>query len=64
MKRFVIRDSEAGNVIESCNTLEHARMTVERFKQEDLFDLSDFIPQGRTENFYEIYDSINDKIVE
>lgn len=54
MKRYVIRDREAGNIIESFNSLNEAQKCVDLFEQEDrIQDI--FEP-----NFYEIYDTIKE----
>lgn len=56
-KEFVIRDREAGNVIEQYNTLEEARLALTKFKEHDKKE-GIFIP-----NFYEIYDSEKEEVV-
>lgn len=48
---IVIRDREAGNVIETFDTVEEAKKTLEKYIAEDEKDR-----YGDTEDFYEIYD--------
>ena len=47
---IVIRDREAGNVIEHFNTVEEAKKTLERYEEQDKKD------GVYVEDFYEIYD--------
>lgn len=58
MKRFVIRDSEAGNRIDYFDTFEEAFEMLKQYEEEDKKE------ETYTENFYEIYDLINEKIVD
>lgn len=51
MKRYVIRDREAGNIIESFTHLSEAKKCVELFETEDRIN-NTFEP-----DFYEIYDT-------
>lgn len=57
-ERFLIRDSEAGNIISSAPTLAEAQNIVGRFEAEDRKD-DIFV-----ENFYEIFDSNNEEIIQ
>lgn len=56
--RYIIRDREAGNVIDYFSTLAEARKAIEAYersdKTEDIYE----------ENFYEIYDSRAEEIVD
>ena len=56
--RYIIRDREAGNVIDYFSTLAEARKAIEAYersdKAEDIYE----------ENFYEIYDSRAEEIVD
>lgn len=55
--RFIIRDSQAGNEIESFDTLEEAKKAKLKFEKEDQ-------DEGiAEEGFYEIYDSEKEEIV-
>ena len=56
--KIVIRDREAGNVIEHFNTVEEAKKTLERYEQDDRKDGS------YTEDFYEIYDLDTNTVLE
>lgn len=48
MKKYIIQDREAGNVIEETDTLEQAERVVERYEEDD-------ISEGTyTPDFYEI----------
>jgi hypothetical protein len=51
--RFQIRDSEAGNVIESFNTIEGCEQCIKEYEIED----------EEAIGFYEIYDTINEEII-
>ena len=55
--RYVIRDREAGNVIDKFETLDDARKTLADYEENDK-KVGTF-----EEDFYEIYDSENDEIV-
>lgn len=56
--RFITRDREAGNEIERFETLELAKKAVAEYeatdKEEDTF----------TEDFYEIYDAEEEKVID
>ena len=55
--RFVIRDREAGNVIEECTKIDTARKLLDLFENQDKAD-------GTYEkDFYEIYDTEKEEIV-
>lgn len=55
---YIIRDREAGNVIEECATIEEARETICRYEADDR-------KNGIYEaNFYEIYNSETEEIEE
>lgn len=56
--RFITRDREAGNEIERFETLEEARKAIADYEATDKAD------ETYTEDFYEIYDSQSEKIVE
>ena len=56
-KRFITRDSEAGNIIDEFDTLEEARAAIERYEAEDKQN-GDYAP-----DFYEVYDSEKGEIV-
>ena len=49
---YLIRDYEAGNIIESCNTLEEAQTIVKQYEMQDKADGT------FTEDFYEIVNVI------
>ena len=51
MKNYIIRDREAGNIIDTFNTIEEAKNQLEIWENEDKKDGS------YTENFYEIVES-------
>ena len=55
---IVIRDREAGNVIEHFNTVEEAKKTLERYEEQDKKD------GVYVEDFYEIYDLDDEEEVE
>lgn len=57
MKKFLIRDAEAGNPIQSFDTLEDAKEVLAEFLEEDAKD-------GFTDNIYEIYDTEENEIIE
>lgn len=46
---FVVRDREAGNIIEYCGTYEEAKKLITQYEEEDMND-NIFEP-----NFYEIF---------
>ena len=54
---FWIRDSIAGNKINEFTTIEEARMEIQKYEKEDKED------GFYEEDFYEIYDEENEKIV-
>lgn len=56
--RFITRDREAGNEIERFETLEEARKAIEDYEATDKAD------ETYTEDFYEIYDSQEEVMVE
>lgn len=56
--RFITRDREAGNEIERFETLEEARKAIADYETTDKAD------KTYTEDFYEIYDSQLEMIVE
>ena len=56
--RFITRDREAGNEIERFETLEEANQAVANYEATDKAD------ETYTEDFYEIYDSQLEKVVE
>lgn len=56
--RFITRDREAGNEIERFATLEEARKAIKSYEETDKAE------ETYTEDFYEIYDSYNEKVVE
>lgn len=56
--RYVTRDREAGNEIEHFNTLLEARNAIEEYERKDKED------EIYEENFYEIYDTVEEEIVE
>lgn len=58
MKRYIIRDREAGNVIEECDTLEEAVHIIS-----DEYELMDNIKGTYTPNFYEIYDTVKEEVL-
>lgn len=55
--RYVIRDSEAGNEIEECDSLNEAKKILRKYEQTDREE------NIYTEGFYEIYDRENEEIV-
>ena len=55
---IVIRDREAGNVIEHFNTVEEAKKTLKRYEEQDKKD------GVYVEDFYEIYDLDDEEEVE
>lgn len=57
MKKFLIRDAEAGNPIQSFDTLEEAKEVLAEFLEEDAKD-------GFKDNIYEIYDTEENEIIE
>ena len=57
MKRYIIRDREAGNIIEQFSTIEEAK---KKLKEYENADKSEGI---YTENFYEIYDTKKEEIL-
>ena len=56
--RYVIRDSEAGNEIEECDSLKEVKKILSEYEQIDREE------NTYTEGFYEIYDRENEEIVE
>lgn len=56
--RYITRDKEAGNKIEEFPTLEEARAAIDSYEEQDKSD------DTYTVDFYEIYDTENEKIVE
>ena len=50
---YLIRDYEAGNLIESCNTLEAAQAIVKQYEMQDKADGT------FTEDFYEIVNAVD-----
>ena len=57
MKRYIIRDREAGNIIEECDTLEEAVDIIDQYELED-------DEEGiYTPNFYEVYDSEKEEVL-
>ncbi|MBP3801065.1 MAG: hypothetical protein J6I85_03405 [Clostridia bacterium] len=58
MKRFIIRDREAGNIIDSFDTFNEAEKKLKSYEEEDKKE------NIYSENFYEIYDSKLDKAVD
>lgn len=58
LKPYVVRDREAGNVIDEFNTLEEAKGTVIEYEDEDRNN-GDYTP-----DFYEIYNKLTEKIVD
>lgn len=58
MKRYVTRESVAGNVIEWFNTIEEAKKAIHKYEEEDKRD-GYFEP-----DFYEIYDNVKEEIIE
>lgn len=58
LKPYVVRDREAGNVIDEFNTFEEAAGTVIEYEDADRED-GDYTP-----NFYEIYNKLTEKIVQ
>lgn len=50
---YLIRDYEAGNLIESCNTLEEAQAIVRQYEKQDKADGT------FTEDFYEIINAVD-----
>lgn len=55
--RYVIRDREAGNIIDERETLEAAKEVLVEYEEQDKADGT------YTENFYEIYDTVNEETV-
>ena len=55
---YITRDSEAGNEIERFETLEEAREALKQYEKSDIEDGT------YTEDFYEIYDSEAEVVVE
>lgn len=55
--KYQVRDSEAGNVIETYASLEEARKAIDEFEKKDKEE-STFEP-----NFYEVYDVVNESVV-
>lgn len=51
MKRYIIRDREAGNIIETTNDISEAKNILKKFESEDKAE------DIYEENFYEIYDT-------
>lgn len=56
-KKFIVRDSIAGNVIEYFNSLEEAKKCIK------LFEIQDKREGIYTPNFYEIYDTEKEEII-
>lgn len=56
-QRYIIRDREAGNYIDSFNTLEEAKEVIAMYEEADKAD------ECYEEDFYEIYDSVKGEIV-
>ena len=54
---FSIRDRQCGNVIDSFDSLEAAMYTLNEYEEADKLD------NIYEENFYEIFDTINNEIV-
>lgn len=54
---FEIRDRQGGNVIDSFDSLEAATYALNEYEEADKLD------NIYEENFYEIFDTINNKIV-
>ena len=50
VKRYAVRDHEAGNVIDECDNLIEAQDLIDQYEYDDKED------ETYTENFYEIYD--------
>lgn len=57
MKKFVIRDREAGNIIDYFNTLKEAKAMLDEYERQDKLD-GVYINE-----FYEIYDIETKKII-
>ena len=57
MKRFLTRDTEAGNVIESFDTITEAKEAIRDYEEEDM------ITGLYTPDFYEVYDAINETVL-
>ena len=57
MKRFIVRESEAGNDIDSFDTPEEAIECVDKFEQQDEEDGT------YVAGFYEVYDNESEKII-
>lgn len=55
--RYVIRDREAGNVIEECTKIDTARKLLDLFENQDKADGT------YTKDFYEIYDTEKEETV-
>lgn len=58
MKRYLIRDAEAGNPLEDFDTYQEAQEMIYAYEMEDMNDYN------FTEGFYEIYDTEEFKILE
>ena len=56
--RYITRDKEAGNKIEEFETLEEARAAIIRYEEQDKKE------ETFEEDFYEIYDTENEEIVD
>lgn len=57
MEKFVIRDREAGNIIDYFSTLKEAEAMLDEYEHQDKLD------GVYTEDFYEIYDIEEGKII-
>lgn len=57
MKRFMIRNKENGCQLTECETYDEAVLQIEEWEKEDKEDTS------YIENFYEIYDTENKKVI-
>lgn len=55
---YIVRDREAGNEIERFETVEEARIALEKYEEQDKAD------DTYEEDFYEIYDDKKEKAVE
>lgn len=55
---YITRDREAGNEIERFETMEEAREAVKQYEKSDIEDGT------YTEDFYEIYDSESEVVIE
>ena len=58
MKKYIIRDTEAGNEIDSFSTIEEAQKALVGYVTDDRRDGS------YTTGFYEIYNTEGDEVVE